>query len=237
MCGRFAATATVGDLTEWFDLDQVVDEPVATFNAAPTDAVPAIVARFDVTADRVVRKLVTPRWGLVPSWSKTPSGGARMINARSETVATKPAFARAFATRRCLIPADGFYEWKTVTDVSGKSRKQPWFIRPAEGGMMVMAGIYEFWKDRSLGADAVWLTTCSIITAASTDALGHLHDRMPMVVARADWRDWLDPTLTDPHAAQALLRVDGGERVRTYEVAPLVNSVRNDGPELLLPLA
>lgn len=236
MCGRFAATATVDDLIELFDLDQVVDEPVPTYNAAPTDPVPAVVARLDAESGTVVRKLVTPRWGLVPSWSKSPAGAARMINARSETVATKPAFAKAFATRRCLIPADGFYEWETVPDAAGKPRKQPWFIRPADDSPMVMAGIYEFWKDRSLGADAVWLTTCSIITAASTDALGHLHDRMPMVVDPADWSDWLDPALTDPHAARALLRVDGGGQVRTYEVAPLVNQVRNDGPELIAPL-
>ncbi len=233
MCGRFAASASTEDIVETFQVELVVDEPEPTWNAAPTDPVPAVVERLDKESGEAVRKLVTPRWGLVPSWSKDAKGGARMINARAETVATKPAFAKAFAARRCLIPADGFYEWTPTTGPAGKPAKQPWFIRPAAGGLFVMAGLYEFWK----GPDDAWLTTCTVITTRATDALGHIHDRMPMVVRPDDWADWLDPRATDAQVAQGLLHAPEGAEVDSFMVEPLVNSVRNDGPELLNPLA
>ena len=235
MCGRFAASASTEDILETFGVELVVDEPQPTFNAAPTDPVPAILERVDKESGRTVRKLVTPRWGLVPSWSKDPKGGARMINARAETVASKPAFAKAFVSRRCLIPADGFYEWTPTTGPGGKPAKQPWFIRPADGGLFVMAGLYEFWKDPALTGDAAWLTTCTIITTRATDALGHIHDRMPMTVRPEDWADWLDPHLDDPQLVLPLLHASEGEEIDSYTVAPLVNNVRNDGPELLRP--
>lgn len=237
MCGRFAASASTEDIVATFAIDEVVDATEPTFNAAPTDPVAAVVERVDKADDHVVRKLISPRWGLVPSWSKDARGGARMINARSETVASKPAFAKAFATRRCLIPADGFYEWETAAPASGRGKpaKLPWFVRPADGGPMVMAGIYEFWRDAALGADAPWLTTCSIITTQATDALGTLHDRMPMVVRPHHWDAWLDPKENNPDAALALLSVDAGADVEVYRVGTLVNSVRNNGPELVQP--
>lgn len=236
MCGRFAASASTEELVETFEIDLVVDEPAPTFNAAPTDPVPAIVERIDKATGNVVRKLVTPRWGLVPSWSKSPDGAARMINARAETVATKPAFARAFAARRCLVPADGYYEWQTLTPPGGKQVKQPWFVRDASGDLLVMAGLYEFWKDPARSGDDAWLTTCTVITTQATDALGHIHDRMPMVVRREDWSAWLDPHSTDPRSVLGLLHVTQGAEIDTFPVAMLVNSVRNDGPELVQPL-
>lgn len=237
MCGRFAASASTEDIIETFAIDDVVDEPLPTFNAAPTDPVPAVVERIDKATDAVVRKLVTPRWGLVPSWSKDPRSGARMINARAETVASKPAFRKAFASRRCLIPADGYYEWTSTTGPDGKPAKQPWFIHPAGGGPLVMAGLYEFWKDPALGGDAPWLTTCTIITTQTTDALGHIHDRMPMTILPGDWGAWLDPRLTDADGVHALLHAPQGAEVESFKVAPLVNNVRNDGPELVQPCA
>lgn len=235
MCGRFAASASTEEIIETFAIDVVVDEPVVTFNAAPTDPVAAVVERADPETGEGVRKLVTPRWGLVPSWSKDTRGAARMINARVETVATKPAFAKAFATRRCLIPADGYYEWETASTPSGKPEKLPWFIRPAVGPF-VMAGIYEFWKDRSAAGEGAWLTTCSIITTQATDALGRIHDRMPMTVPPDAWAAWLDPTAPDPHAALALLHAPAGDEVETFRVSTSVNSVRNNRPDLVLPL-
>ena len=237
MCGRFAASASTEDIIETFAVDEVVDEPLPTFNAAPTDPVPAVVERLDKSTDAVVRTLVTPRWGLVPSWSKDPRGGARMINARAETVEVKPAFKKAFAARRCLIPADGFYEWTPTTGPDGKPAKQPWFIRPAGGGPLVMAGLYEFWRDPTLTGEAAWLTTCTVITTQATDALGHIHDRMPMTILRSDWDAWLDPRLTDAEGVRLLLHAPQGTEVETFPVVPLVNSVRNDGPELVRPLA
>ncbi|MFV0452783.1 MAG: SOS response-associated peptidase [Propioniciclava sp.] len=236
MCGRFAASALTDDLVEAFGVDVVVDEPQPSFNLAPTDPVPAVLERAEQAEGSPVRKLLTPRWGLVPSWSTDARQGARMINARVETVVEKPAFRKAVVARRCLIPADGFYEWSSVPAArGGKPVKQPWFIRPAGGGMLVMAGLYEFWKDRS-DPDASWLTTCTIITTEATDALGALHDRMPMVVRPADWAAWLDPTKVDPQAVIGLLDVDHGTQLETYPVSRAVNSVRNDGEALLKPL-
>ncbi|MFV0406186.1 MAG: SOS response-associated peptidase [Propioniciclava sp.] len=237
MCGRFAASASVAEIVETFEIDLVVNEPQPRFNLAPTDPVPAVVERLDVGTGEAVRRLVTPRWGLVPSWSRDARSGARLINARSETVATKPAFRQAFARRRCLIPADGFYEWQSALDPdSGKTVKQPWFIRPRSHGLLVMAGVYEFWKDRNDPAGD-WLTTCAVITTAATDALGALHDRMPMVVRSDRWDAWLDPQETDPQLALGLLDVDSGDQVDLYPVSRAVNSVRHDGAELVQPLA
>ena len=154
-----------------------------------------------------------------------------MINARVETVADKPSFRRAFSTRRCLLPADGYYEWYTTDqrDGRGKPVKQPFFIHPADGGLYVMAGLYEFWK----GPDASWLSTCTIITTSATDALGQIHDRMPMVVAKEAWGDWLDPGFTgDP---LDLLRVPGPD-LEAYAVSRAVGQVANNSPELVLPM-
>ncbi len=238
MCGRFAASASTADYVEIFGVGEVVDEPRPRFNLAPTDPVPAIVERVDKASGAVVRKLVTPRWGLVPSWSRDAAGAARLINARVETVATKPAFRKACAERRCLIPADGFYEWRDVGGAPGVpgpgrrvGRKQPYFIRPAAGGLFVMAGLYEFWRRPS----GEWLTTCTIITTNATDAIGHVHDRMPMSVRPGDWAAWLDPGRRDPEEATALLRAESDLAV--HPVSPLVNSVANDSPVLVEPVA
>ncbi len=228
---------------ETFEIDEVVALPASSWNVAPTDPVPAVVERRlnDVSAgsstdepDRV-RKLVAPRWGLVPSWSASPKGGASMINARVETVASKPAFRRAFASRRCLLPADGYYEWydTQVTDAKGKPVKQPFFIRPADEGLLVMAGIYEFWKDPGTSE---WLTSCAVITTTATDSLGHIHDRMPMVVRPDAWDAWLDPYVTDPDAALALLSVTAADGLEAYAVSRDVGNVRNNSPELTRPI-
>lgn len=237
MCGRFAASAGEAELVELFGVDEVVDPPPISWNLAPTDAVGAVVERVDKASGDARRKLIAPRWGLVPSWSTSPQSGARMINARVETVATKPAFAKPFAARRCLIPADGFYEWTTGEPAAPGARapRLPWFVRPARGGPFVMAGIYEFWKDPSRSGPEAWLTSCSIITTDAVDALGHVHDRMPMTVRPEAWDDWLDPHLLDPDAALALLSVLEGAEISVYRVSTRVNSVRNDGADLVLP--
>lgn len=242
MCGRFAASAGADEYVEVFGIDEVVEEAPPSFNLAPTDPIPAVVERVDASSGVGVRKLVAPRWGLVPSWSRDASGAARMINARFETLATKPAFRTALARRRCLIPADGYFEWSAVglgtradlnpTEVRvSRSGKQAYFIRPADEGLFVMAGLYEFWKLPT----GEWLTTATIITTTATDALGHIHDRMPMVVSPGAWASWLDPHLTETDAAASLLAV--AEGLTAYAVSPLVGNVANDGPELIEPLA
>ncbi|WP_420175359.1 SOS response-associated peptidase [Luteococcus sp. OSA5] len=250
MCGRYAAAASQAMLVETFEVDEVVEletlPPLAPrYNIAPTDPVPAIVERARRDCDEVTRKLVRPRWGLVPSWAKDRSRASSLINARSETVATKPSFRKAFATRRCLLPADGYYEWYTqpkLQGAGGKPIKQPFWIHPlpraGEPPLMVMAGIYEFWRDPDLPADhpEAWLTTCAVITTRASDQLGHIHDRMPMQVRRADWEHWLDPGLTDPLAAHDLLHSPAPEEMTAWAVSTAVGNVRNDGPELLEPL-
>jgi len=228
MCGRFASSETTDRLVELFGIDEVPEElPGARFNIAPTDPVTTVLSRV---RDGHLRRLLVPaRWGLVPSWSKDPSGGARMINARVETVADKPAFRKAFASRRCLIPADGYYEWYTRT-TDRKPVKQPYFIHPADGAVMTMAGLYEFWK----APDASWLTSVTIITTAARDAVGRLHDRMPMVVEAANWDAWLDPGFG--HDAGGLLSVPAAH-LDFHPVSTAVNKVGNEGPELVEPLA
>ena len=235
MCGRYAASKDVAHLMEEFEVARPPDETLPEdFNVAPSKQVYMVVDRQ--TDDGIQRQLRTAKWGLVPSWAKDARGGARMINARAETVAEKPAFRKAFAARRCLIPADGFYEWTPTTGPTGKPAKQPWFIRTPGEGPFVMAGLYEFWKDPGLAGEGAWLTTCTIITTQATDALGHIHDRMPMTVLPGDWDAWLDPRLTDAEGVRPLLHAPHGAEVETYAVVPLVNNVRNDGPELLQPL-
>ena len=178
------------------------------------------------------------RWGLVPSWAKDASGGGRLINARAETVAVKPAFRRAFAKRRCILPADGYYEWQTVTE-QGKQRKQPYYIYPKDGGALAFAGVYELWRDEALPADheRAWLWTAAIITTQATDDVGQIHDRMPMVIAHDHWADWLNPDNSEPGQLQATMLPAMAGGLTSHPVSTAVNSVRNNGPELIVPLS
>ncbi|SEQ29362.1 SOS response-associated peptidase [Microlunatus flavus] len=249
MCGRYAVSARPERLADQFDVVDIFDGlPEPDYNVAPTVAVPAVLERAvrdGADAGQVRRRLAPLTWGLVPSWAKDRSIGARLINARVETVAEKPAFRKAFAARRCLLPADGFYEWYTPDGHSadgprgkGRAKKQPFFLHRRDGGLLVMAGLYEIWRDPAKDRDdeTAWLRTCTVITTEATDAAGHIHDRMPMVV-RPDAVDaWLDPHLTDPDRVLDLLVTDAAE-LEAYAVSTEVNNVRNNGPELLEPLA
>lgn len=229
MCGRYAAAADPDRLVEEYRIDEVTDDGRRAcsprYNIAPTDVVPAVLER--AAGPGVSRKLVGLRWGLVPSWSKDPGGGARMINARVETVTEKPSYRKAMATRRCLLPALGYYEWRPETD-GGRPVKQPYFLRPTDHSLVHMAGIYELWK----GPDG-WLATASIITTRATDELGWVHDRMPMAVLDRD--AWLDPSRTQGEAARELLVPL--PHLSPTKVSRSVNSVANDGVGLLTPVA
>lgn len=245
MCGRYAASASPEELVEEFEVDEVhAGLGGADFNVAPTVAVPAVMERRSKTTAEITRRLTPLMWGLVPSWAKDRSIGSKLINARLETVAEKPAFRKAFSARRCLLPADGYYEWYTseaATKVLGrtiKAKKQPFFIHRADGGRLAMAGIYEIWRDpaKDRDDDSAWLRTCSVITTQATDAVGHLHDRMPMVIGRDSYDAWLDPELTDPQAALRLLAVTQPDALEAYPVSTEVNSVVNNGPSLVEPL-
>jgi putative SOS response-associated peptidase YedK len=185
-----------------------------------------------------VRELRVVRWGLVPSWAKDVSIGSRMINARAETVATKPAFRRAFARHRCLIPADGYYEWMKAGN-PGKPVKQPYYIHRADGGVLAFAGLYELWRDRDRPDEdpAAWLWSATIITTQAADEIGQIHDRMPMVIEPDRWADWLDPGHTGTDALHELLTPAASVHLASYPVSTEVNAVRHNGPHLIEPLA
>jgi|SRR5580700_111195 putative SOS response-associated peptidase YedK len=184
-----------------------------------------------------VRELRVVRWGLVPFWAKDISIGSRLINARAETVATKPAFRRAFARHRCLLPADGFYEWEKSGDPK-KAAKQPYYIRREDGGVLAFAGLYELWRDKDRPDDdpESWLWTATIITTRAEDEVGRIHDRMPMVIEPARWADWLDPTATSAEALHGLMTPAASVHLTTYPVSTEVNSVRHNGPGLIEPM-
>ncbi len=247
MCGRYASSRSPEDIVEEFEvLDPRLDHVVPpSYNVAPTDEVYAVMERAKKDDDgnvveEAVRQLRVLRWGLVPSWAKDEKIGSRMINARMETVAEKPAFRKAFAARRCILPADGYFEWYETRQrtAKGKPRKQPFFITPQDGSVLAMAGLYEIWRDptKDREDDSAWLRTCTVITTSASDAVGHVHDRMPMVIAPEQWDAWLDPKLTDPEAARQLLAVTEPDLLEAYAVSTLVSNVKNNGPELLDPL-
>ncbi|GAA2338455.1 SOS response-associated peptidase [Streptomyces violaceusniger] len=240
MCGRYASTRSPQDLVSAFRVGRwdPREELAPSWNVAPTDQVWSVLERTDTGTGEVVRQLRPLRWGLVPSWAKDTSVGARMINARAETAAEKPAFRKAFARRRCLLPADGFYEWQSVPAEGGKgrTRKQPYFIRPRDGEVVAMAGLYEFWRDPSVGDDdapGAWLATCTIITTDAADAADRIHPRMPLAIAPHHWDIWLDPAHQEPGELRSLLTTPAGGHLDARPVSPAVNNVRNNGPELL----
>jgi putative SOS response-associated peptidase YedK len=245
------------------------------WNVAPTKEVYAVLDRppvsqgrpaeptrpglRDAEAPAPVRQLRRLKWGLVPSWSRTPEGCARMINARAETVHEKPSYRRAFFSRRCILPADGYFEWVTGTaerdlEVQGKKkrpRKQPYFVTPADGSVFAMAGLYEFWRDRTLPDEHpnAWWVTCSVLTteaettplavapAEGPRALSDIHPRMPLMLTPDRWDAWLDPARTTPDQLLPLLAPPPPGLMRAYPVTTAVSNVRNNGPELLKELA
>ncbi|WP_157250641.1 SOS response-associated peptidase [Nonomuraea typhae] len=239
MCGRYASARKKHELLEEFqvELDAEPDKELSPdYNVAPTKQVYAVLSRVPEEAERAVRQLRVVKWGLVPVWAKDPSIGSRLINARAETLAEKPSFKQAFAKRRCLIPADGYFEWMPVE--GDKKKKQPFFIHPEDGGVLAMAGLYEFWKDKTREDDDPlrWLVTCTVITTQAEDELGHIHDRMPMMIERERWAEWLDPKLTDTRTAEGLLVPAQSGRLVASPVSTDVNNVRNNGPDLIKPL-
>jgi putative SOS response-associated peptidase YedK len=244
MCGRYASSRRPEDLVEEFEIDKVeVKEALAPdYNVAPTKPVYAVVQRPPVKDEPALeRQLRVLSWGLVPFWAKDPSIGNKMINARMETVHEKPAFRKAFATRRCLLPADGYYEWypTELKTKAGKPLKQPFFIHPADGSVMAMAGLYEIWRDPTRDEDDPdrFRWTCTVLTTTAEDAVGHIHDRMPLLVEPERYAAWLDPSVSAVDELTGLLVPAAPGRLEAYPVSTQVNNVRNNGPELLDPLA
>lgn len=233
MCGRFVSARKRQELLAEFavERDRTPEDKPADYNVAPTKQIYAVMDRTEPDTEKPERELRLVKWGLVPFWAKDAKGGARMINARAETVTSKPAFRAAFAKRRCIIPADGYYEWRT----EGKA-KLPFYIHPGDDGVMAFAGIYELWRPKGDDGDFLW--TASIITTDATDDLGRIHDRMPMLVSPDQWADWLDPANSDTkHLIATMLPAvpDAAGGLTSYPVSTAVNSVRNNGPTLIEP--
>ena len=245
MCGRYAAGARPDELVEEFEVEELPNDAQleADFNVAPTKPAPVIVSRVPrerrgTSEARPVRQLRVMTWGLVPGWSKGPAvaRSAPMINARAETLFERPAYRRAVLARRALVPADGWYEWRR-SPVPGRRTpsKTPFFISRADGRLMAMAGLYEFWKNPALPTDdpAAWLSTFAVVTTAAEPALAHIHDRMPVVLESQAWAAWLDPGLDDRGEIAALLEgYEGAESVVAVPVSPLVGNFANNGPPL-----
>jgi putative SOS response-associated peptidase YedK len=230
MCGRYVSVRSNEDLTEEFDAIDATDGAwqAPSYNVAPTDPVRVVVNRplrdeNGTAAKSPTRQLRVVSWGLVPSWADDRKTQSKMFNARLESVATTNAFRRAYAKRRCLVPADGWYEWQLV-----EGRKQPIYMTPEDGHSIAFAGLYEFW-----GEHGQTLTTCTIITAAATGVLAEIHNRMPLVLPRHAWEQWLDPDVADPKDLLASWDEARGEHLELRPVATLVNKVDNNGPELL----
>lgn len=215
MCGRYASSRGADYLAGFFDVEEPPEEELPpSFNVAPTDPVYAVLQRSSG------RLLKVCRWGLVPSWAKDPKVGARFINARQESLADKPAFRSAYQRRRCLVPADGYYEWKP----EGTS-KQPYFLTSQDREPLPMAGLYEIWNRE--------LWTVTVITTTAPDELGEIHDRTPLMVPRDGWATWLDPGIADPGE----LLVPGVPGVLdAWPVSKDVGNVRNNRPDLVEPV-
>jgi len=228
------------ELVEEFEVDDPAPPALpADYNVAPTKPVYAVLERLAHDGERH-RRLAIVRWGLVPSWAKDPSVGSRMVNARLETAAEKPSFRSAYSRRRCIVPADGYYEWQVAQNAHGpgKAPKQPWFIHAGDGHVLGMAGLYEVWRDRTRDNDdpAAWLWTATVLTAEATGELARIHHRTPLLVPRELRSQWLNPTDHDPSRLIPLLRRASEDLVAT-PVSTEVNSVRNNGPSLLTPVS
>lgn len=237
MCGRYASTKDPATLAAEFDaVDATEGEaPAPDYNVAPTKPVFAIVARHPRDADgkpdpdSVVRSVRVMRWGLVPTWSKDRNVGVKMINARSETAATKPSYRDSMARRRCILPADGWFEWKRDSGA-----KQPYYLTGGEESL-AMAGLWSAWRDPKGDADAPWLVTCAVLTTEAFGPMAEVHERMPLLLPRSSFSQWLAPD--EGSASVADLLIPQPELVDALELRPVsaaVNSVRNNGPELLV---
>lgn len=234
MCGRFVSTTTPEQIAERFRVDESrVSDHSPDYNVAPRRDIFAVRDRPTATeADdeaRPRRFLDLLRWGLVPSWAKDPGIGDRMINARAESVADKPAYRRAFAKRRCIIPADGFYEWRAR---EGRA-KEPMYIHRRDGELLAFAGLWEAWRDPDASSEDEWLRSCAIVTTAANELLAPVHDRMPVVLPESVWEPWLDPANHDMDALRSLLAPAPDEWFELYPVTTRVNRPQHNDPELL----
>lgn len=226
MCGRFTQQRPSAELAALFGAEDLAESPGGRFNLAPQQLGLVVVEREDLR-----RAIVPYRWGLIPSWARDPRVGNRLINARAETVAVTPAFRGSFAKRRCIVPADGFFEWQRLSP----RMRQPNLVRRIDGQPMEFAGLWSIWRDPTQ-PEAEPVRTFSIITTAANATLAPVHDRMPVILAPAERDRWLAPATADPGELTGLLRPAPDDLLELFPVSRLVNDVRNEGPELVLPL-
>jgi putative SOS response-associated peptidase YedK len=226
MCGRYALYAGPARMRRVFELSETPRDLVPHFNIAPSQDVPV------VRAGEAGNTLTMLRWGLMPPWSEGPKGGARMINARAETVHERPAFRAALARRRCLVPADGFYEWRK--DAGGKT---PHFCRLKAEGPFAFAGLWETWRDtgKREGETGAVIESVTILTTAANALMAPIHDRMPVILRPADHAGWLDPSVPGAEAVARVAAPFPPEAMEVFAVGPAVNNPRHDGPELIRP--
>lgn len=220
MCGRFYLDAAADDLARVFALPTIPDL-VPRYNIAPSQSVGAI------RMGGAGREWVSLHWGLIPFWAKDKKFGYRTINARAETVESKPAFRAAFKSRRCIIPCSGFYEWRKVQD-----GKQPYCIHPKQGGVFAIAGLYEHWKSE----DGEVIDSCTIIVTEANSVVSEIHDRMPVILSPPAYSIWLDPKLQETATLKVLLVPCPVEAIAAYPVSRRVNNPRNDDPACIAPL-
>ncbi|MEY2591055.1 MAG: hypothetical protein QOJ67_3039 [Acidimicrobiaceae bacterium] len=230
MCGRFVSSSPPDELAKYFEVDSVAEQVLEpSFNVAPSNDV------YVVVSSGGLRRLDTFHWGLIPSWANDESAGYKMINARAEGLADKNAYKRAFRKRRCLIPADGFFEWKKV---SGQKKKQPYFIHRADGEPFAFAGLWEVWRppDKRDDRDTEPLRSCTIITGAANETVAEIHDRMPVMLPPSAWDRWLDRDYDDVEALGKLLVPAPARIIELHPVSALVNNVRENGEQLIEPI-
>jgi len=221
MCGRFTLTVDPAELEDTFSNYSFPQKFAPRFNIAPSQPVLAIPNNESFKADFFL-------WGLIPMWAKDPSIGSRLINARSETLAEKPAFRGSYRHKRCLILADGFYEWQSV---AGKRTKVPYYIHMKNRKIFAMAGLWDHWEN-SAGSS---ISTCTIITTTPNELMESIHDRMPVILHPKDYSRWISPTPQTPENLQLLLKPYPAHEMSAYKVSTLVNKATNDQPELVVP--
>jgi putative SOS response-associated peptidase YedK len=219
MCGRMTQQTDTSEVARIFAAEVADPDPGERYNVAPTQPV-------SVVLERDSRRLVeTQRWGLIPAWADGPMPRNPMINARAETVDRTPAYRVAFLRRRCIVPADGFYEW-----LRQGSRRQPYLIRRSDRALLALAGLWSIWPDPVSGE---WLRSCAVITTQANDLLGTLHDRMPVILEPEDWAAWLDPRRTDPSPLWDLLHPAASDGFELVPVSSRVNNANNEGRDLI----
>jgi putative SOS response-associated peptidase YedK len=225
MCGRFARYSLSRELERYFNAHPAAFEIQPSYNVAPAQEIPVIIQQ---EGERHIKKR---HWGLVPFWAKDISIGSKMINARVETVASKPAFKAALKQRRCLIPANGFYEW------FGKAEsKQPYYFLLPSGEPFAFAGLYEIWEDKEAPAEAGPYKSCTIITTDASDSVKDVHNRMPLILKPEANDEWLDPGNKEPSKIEELLKTAYVKELKRYPVSKLVNRAENNSKECMEPL-